>query len=106
MSAEGGDAATSLLEIIEERKKAWALAKAVGERKPQGIECSSAVYGQINADETVYVIPEEAPNCRSLCRALLHKSVYIAGNHRASSPTSWLPLHAEYLGCFTVTACG
>ena len=53
MSAEGGDAATSLLEIIEERKKAWALAKAVGERKPQGIECSSAVYGQINADETV-----------------------------------------------------
>ncbi|CDI87078.1 cysteine repeat modular protein, putative [Eimeria praecox] len=73
MSAEGGDSVTSLLEIIEGRKKNWARTKTKEEGQPHGIHCSSAVYGQINAGETVVVNPEEAPNCRNLCRALLHK---------------------------------
>ncbi|CDJ36517.1 uncharacterized protein EMH_0088700 [Eimeria mitis] len=90
---EGGDGVFSLLEIIEERKKAWALTKAKGEGKPQIIHCGSAVYGHVTADETVTVNPEEAPNCRSLCRALLHK-VFNAFLNSSPSPliTKYIPV--------------
>ncbi|OEH75896.1 cysteine repeat modular [Cyclospora cayetanensis] len=71
--AVGLGSVSSLMEIVEERKRAWALEVAKRARRASAIYCGSAVFGKLQADGSYSISPEEAPNCRSLCRALLHK---------------------------------
>ncbi|KAL8431142.1 hypothetical protein ACSSS7_005460 [Eimeria intestinalis] len=74
-SAGTADPITSLLELVEERKKLWAQSFSERTDTTPAIHCVSAVYGGTRADGTLFVDVGEAANCRSLCRALLHNVV-------------------------------
>ncbi|KAL8271945.1 hypothetical protein Esti_004069 [Eimeria stiedai] len=72
-SAGTADPITSLLALVEERKKLWAQSFSKRTGTTPAIHCASSLYGGTRADGTLFVDVQEAANCRSLCRALLHK---------------------------------
>ncbi|KAL8449815.1 hypothetical protein Emed_002778 [Eimeria media] len=72
-SSGTADPITSLLELVEERKKLWAQSFSKRTETTPAIHCASALYGGTRADGTLFVDVQEAANCRNLCRALLHK---------------------------------
>ncbi|KAL8440015.1 hypothetical protein Efla_004931 [Eimeria flavescens] len=99
-SSGGGaaDSITSLLEVVEERKKSWARSLSSRAKTTPALFCGSALYGGKRADGSVFVDLGEAANCRSICKALLDKFGRACadaddpyGCVLSSPPDGWIP---------------